>query len=83
MDKGPWGEAINIGSGETSTIVGVVELICELMGEAFEPAEWDKPNTLREIPEQSLDLTKLHGYLPNRPLTSLRQGLTKAIKWYS
>lgn len=81
MDKQPWGHAFNVGSGETLSVSAVVGLICELMDKEVTVEEWAKPETLLEIPMQSLCLDKLDGWLPNRKLLPLRDGLQRTIEW--
>ncbi len=81
MAVGPWGQSVNVGTGETATVAKVVGLICNQMGKPFEPEIWDKPKTLTEIPEQSLDLRlldKLGASLPAH--VTLEQGIKKTIE---
>ena len=83
MDKQPWGEAFNVGSGETATVAGVVAMICELMDRPVDMEEWAKPAGLVEIPEQSLCLNKLQKWLPEiESPVKLREGLQQTIAWY-
>lgn len=82
MDKSPWGEAFNVGSGEMFSITEVIQIICELMDRKLSTAEWNKPASLLEIPEQSLCLDKLNRWLPDRELLPLRVGLLRTIEWH-
>ena len=82
MGLQPWGETINIGSGETHTVRELVRVICELMGAEVATETWERPKTLTEINTQYLCLDKLrHLYFDYKP-TPLRLGLVKTIKWY-
>lgn len=81
MEKGPWGEAINVGSGETKTVGGVAEIICELLGQRYSFERWPKPHNFTEIPAQSLCLEKMRRWLPPEvAFTPLREGLAKTIE---
>jgi len=82
MDAEPWGEAFNMGTGETKTISELVAMVCELMGKDQEAEEWGKPAGLVEIPEQVLCLDKLNKWLPDRRTLSLRDGLERTIEWH-
>lgn len=73
-------QIINIGFGEDYTIKELVELIAELT--EFEgQIDWDasKPDG---TPKRILDTSKLFN-LGWKPKVSLREGLTRTIKWYS
>ncbi len=83
MEKKPWGEAFNTGSGEVMTVAEIAGFICELMGKDAATEEWYKPNGLVEIPEQSLCLDKLHALLPERHCLPLKDGLQRTIEWYT
>lgn len=82
MKKEPWGEAFNVGSGETVTVSDLVKMICEAMGEDREAEVWDRPDGLVEIPKQVLCLDKLNQWIPDRRTIPLRNGLQRTIEWY-
>ncbi len=82
MQKEPWGEVFNVGSGETLTVSKLVAMICELMGKDQVTEEWSKPANLVEIPEQVLCLDKLDKWLPSRQTLPLKDGLQRTIEWY-
>lgn len=83
MDKRPWGRSINVGTGDTATVADVIKLICKLMDKPFEVEDWPKPDTLKEIPCQVLDISGLCALVPEvRTSMSLREGLEKTIDWY-
>lgn len=58
MAAGPWGEAINVGTGVTYALRHVVDIICDLMRCSRSVLLWPKPDTLLEIPKQQLCLDK-------------------------
>jgi len=81
MKIGPWGEAINVGTGEIATISSVVKKICREMAVAYEEEEWDEPGDLKEIPVQQLDLTKLCRMLAGlQTPISLTEGLRRTVE---
>jgi dTDP-D-glucose 4,6-dehydratase len=82
MRIGPWGEAVNVGSGECKTVAQVVYTICELMEVLYSPVIQNRPDTFCEIPRQSLCLEKLKSLLPEMTCRNLNQGLTETIQWY-
>ncbi len=82
MNVGPWGEAINIGSGESSTVGALIAMICELLGVPANTDVWPRPQRLTEIATQMLDVSKLrHLFCDFRP-TRLREGLQLTVNWY-
>jgi len=82
MDKKPWGETFNVGSGETLTVRDLVLLLCTLIGSDDFVDNWLKPANLVEIPEQVLCLDKLNKWLPDRTTVPLKEGLQRTIEWY-
>lgn len=83
MAVGPWGEAVNVGTGQTFTTGEVVDWICYLMDKAPSAENWPKPPTLTEIPQQRVCLDKLKGLVPDVTPKDFRQGLEETIKWHS
>jgi len=82
MDAKPWGQAINVGSGECHTVRETVEIICHAMGVDAEPEEWARPATLHEIKSQWLCIDKLKEIWPDfKPLT-MAETLPDIIQWY-
>ena len=82
MEKKPWGEVFNVGTGETGTVGEAIRLMCELLGKDVEAEEWAKPPALVEIAEQVLCLDKLNKWLPDRKIRPLQEGLQETIEWY-
>ena len=82
MDIGPWGQAVNVGSGETHTVRELVNQICTLMDVPDVAEDWERPTTLTEIDTQYLCLDKLRClHLDYKP-TSLTDGLKPTINWH-
>jgi dTDP-glucose 4,6-dehydratase len=79
------GEVINCGSGKEISIADLALLIAEIMGVEIEIEADD----IRLRPEKSeverllCDNTKLYQLTGYKPHTSLRDGLTKTIAWFS
>ena len=83
MEKRPWGEAVNVGSGQTQTVAELIAMICDLMEVDYRPQDWVRPQTLIEIPRQVLSLKKLNQLLPKmKTPTPLREGLRRTIEWH-
>jgi nucleoside-diphosphate-sugar epimerase len=83
MNKQPWGEVFNVGSGESATIADIVTMICKLMGKSQEAEVWDRPSDLAEISTQILCLDKLDSWVPTRTCIPLNNGLQRTIKWHT
>ncbi len=83
MEAAPWGEAVNVGTGDIYTVSEIVQSICDHTEVSRETEVWKKPVTLTEIPEQWLDLTKLHGLIgmPCNVVT-LQEGVKRTVEWY-
>ena len=82
MEIGPWGQAVNIGSGETGTVAQVIHMICDIMRKPMATEKWVSPPNLSEIPTQSLCLDKLKTLYSDYVPTTLREGLKKTIATY-
>ena len=82
MEKKPWGHVFNVGSGDVRCIGETVDTICDLMGKDRVADKWAKPDGLMEIKNQSLCLDKLNEWLPDREITTLKEGLKETIKWW-
>jgi len=82
MDRCPWGEVFNVGSGETATVSDVIKWICDSLNEPYDADVWRKPSALLEIPDQRVSLTKLHKWLPAYRPMLLQEGLPRTIDWY-
>lgn len=82
MGAGPWGQAINVGSGECHTVREVVDMICELMGVNAEPEEWERPATLTEIENQWLCIDRLRSIWPKFQPRTMAETLPDIINQY-
>ena len=83
MDAGPWGQAVNVGTGEIHTVGETVKLICEAMGQPDAmPEEWVKPEKLVEIQDQYLSLEKLGSIWPDYEPRTMVEMLPETIEWY-
>lgn len=72
------GEVYCVGGTETISIEGLVRLICSMMSYQGGIAIVDKPSNFQEIPEQSIDSSKLRalGWVPR---FDLKQGLQQCV----
>lgn len=82
MDAAPWGQSINVGSGEKQNIQVVLATICTLMNKADTFDILPRSSVFKEIPEQWLCLDRLHALVPDHEVTRLHDGLKKTIEWY-
>lgn len=80
MDVGPWGEIINIGSGDEISIEDLAELLISAIGYKGEIL-WNigKPNGVHR---KVMDCSKLHRIINWQPKTTLAQGLVKTYRWF-
>ena len=73
-------DPVNLGSGEEITIRELANLIREMTGFKGE-IEWD-PSKPDGQPRRCLDTSRAEHDFDFRARTSLREGLTKTIRWY-
>ncbi|MEI7874310.1 MAG: NAD-dependent epimerase/dehydratase family protein [Alphaproteobacteria bacterium] len=81
MEKAPGGLPINIGSGEATTIRGLVTTLCSLVPVAPEVI-WD-PSGPTGDPVRLLDVTRAREILDYRTRTPLKEGLRRTMAWLS
>jgi UDP-glucose 4-epimerase len=75
------GEVVNIASGKRITVNRIIMMINELLGKSIEPVyAAPRPGDVRHSLADVSLAEKLLGY---KPAVSFRQGLEKAIGWYS
>jgi len=76
------GEAFNAGSGESRSVLSVVDLVCELTGAEVTPDVRGSGTPEGEISRQWVDTSKLHDASGWAPRTELEDGLRRTIAWY-
>lgn len=75
------GQAFNFGSGETLTVLDMVQRILEAMGKtSIVPTVLNQ--AVHEIPEQALDCTKAERVLGWTPRHRVDAGLRETVAWY-
>jgi UDP-glucose 4-epimerase len=75
------GEVVNIASGKRITVNRIIMMINELLGKSIEPVyAAPRPGDVRHSLADVSLAERLLGY---KPAVSFRQGLEKAIGWYS
>jgi nucleoside-diphosphate-sugar epimerase len=80
QEDAPWGMPINIGSGYIATVSQVVAMICRAMDKEVETERWEEDQLLVEIPNQSLDLSRLRKYLPDLALAkTIQEGIAATV----
>ena len=76
------GQPINLGSGETFRVGDLMNRICETVGSDLRPEVIEKASSFKEIEAQWLDLTKLHGFIPDYNCVDMSEGLRSTVDWY-
>jgi CDP-glucose 4,6-dehydratase len=75
------GQAFNFGSGETLTVLDMVQRTLEAMGKtSIVPTVLNQ--AVHEIPEQALDCTKAERVLGWTPRYRVDAGLRETVAWY-
>lgn len=74
------GQAFNFSSGQPLSVVEMVRLITQLMGQTVEPKILNVATN--EIPEQYLSAQKAQDVLGWQPSVGLEEGLRRTIQWY-
>lgn len=74
------GEAFNIAFGERNTIIGMYDILSELLGKDIKPIFG--PIRAGDIPHSLADISKARKLLDYNPKFSLKDGLTVAVDWY-
>ena len=77
------GSVFNIGSGVGTPVREVVELTLNLMGNPVKPLLGALSTRPDEIMEMSADISAARNNLGWQPKTSLEEGLTKSIAWFT
>lgn len=83
MERGQWGESVNVGSGESMSVAEAVEAVCSAAGRpglGYDVAP--RPATMVEIPEQALDLSRLRelvGEASTKP-RRFRDGVSEVVE---
>jgi CDP-glucose 4,6-dehydratase len=75
------GHAFNFGSGETLTVLDMVDRTLAAMGKTLTPTVLDQ--AVHEIPEQALDCGKADRMLGWRPTYRVDAGLRETVAWYA
>lgn len=74
------GKAFNIAYGERNTIIGMYNILSELLGKGVKPIFG--PIRTGDIPHSLADISKARKLLGYDPKFSLKDGLTIAVDWY-
>jgi len=74
------GEIMNVGGGERHTVLELVDILCELTGEASEPEFAPaRPGDVRHSLADTSRARQLIGY---RPRVDFREGLRRTVDWF-
>jgi len=74
------GEAFNIAYGERNTIIGMYDILSELLGKRIDPIFG--PIRPGDIPHSLADISKARELLGYDPQFNLKEGLSVAVDWY-
>jgi nucleoside-diphosphate-sugar epimerase len=75
------GEAMNVGCGQQTTLVGLAAALNRLLGTSIEPLHTDsRPGDVRH---SRADLSKARRLLGYQPLVDLDEGLAQTLEWLS
>jgi nucleoside-diphosphate-sugar epimerase len=75
------GEVVNIACGEAITVNAIIKMINEIVGKNVKPIY--APARKGDVKHSLADITAAKKLLGFKPVVGFRQGLEKAIKWYS
>jgi len=75
------GEVINIACGQAITVNAIIEMINQLVGKNVKPLY--APSRPGDVKHSLADITLARRLIGFRPTVQFREGLEKAIKWYS
>ena len=71
---------VNVGSGQTITILDIAGLLTRLLGTAIEPLVTQTGRTF-DIRHNTADITRARSTLGFEPKVTLEQGFTELIEW--
>ena len=71
---------VNVGSGQTITILDIARLLTRLLGTAIEPLVTQTGRTF-DIRHNTADITRARATLGFEPKVTLEQGFTELIEW--
>jgi dTDP-L-rhamnose 4-epimerase len=71
---------VNVGSGETVTILDIARLLARLLGTSIEPHVTQTGRTF-DIRHNTADITRARAALGFNPVVTLEQGFAELIEW--
>jgi dTDP-L-rhamnose 4-epimerase len=71
---------VNVGSGETVTILDIARMLARLLGSSIEP-QITQTGRKFDIRHNTADISRAHTTLGFAPKVSLEQGFTELIEW--
>ncbi|MGH2678162.1 MAG: SDR family NAD(P)-dependent oxidoreductase [Actinomycetota bacterium] len=79
-DRGVAGEAINVGCGDRTSLLDLIDLLNDLLGATIEPEFADpRPGDVRDTEASVEKAEQLLGY---RPEIDLREGMARTVAWF-
>jgi UDP-glucose 4-epimerase len=75
------GEVINVGCGDRTSLLDLIDLLNGILGTTIEPEFADpRPGDVRDTEASVEKASRLLGY---RPLVDLRQGMAQTVAWFT
>jgi nucleoside-diphosphate-sugar epimerase len=75
------GEVVNIACGEAITVNAIIKMINEIVGKNVKPVY--APPRKGDVKHSLADITAARKLINFKPVVGFREGLERAIKWYS
>lgn len=78
--EGVGGLVINAGAGDRTTLLELLDLICEACGKKVEPVHG--PPRAGDVRDSQADLSLAREHLGYRPVVDLREGVRRTVEWF-
>jgi UDP-glucose 4-epimerase len=75
------GKAVNIGQGKETTILEIMEIVCDEMGVSFGKVEF-LPARAADVQRHCADITLAKNLLGYSPKTNLKETVHQTVEWY-
>jgi nucleoside-diphosphate-sugar epimerase len=75
------GEVVNVACGDSVTVNEIIKMINDIVGKDVKPEY--APTRAGDVKHSMADISKAEKIINYKPVVSFKDGLKKAIKWYS
>ena len=76
------GQVVNVGMGESTTLLELLEMIIDGCGRTERPEAIFEPARAGDVPHSKADISQARRLLGYEPVTGLREGLAETCAWY-